>query len=190
MQGTFVRRDSITIHNENIEQIYDSIIQWLKKRGFKIISNNKPSQIYAEQRISGESIDIDHWHKNILINLDIQKQDVNITITLHSPYIMDNNQNKEAKLLWGEYIEKLYIFLGIELDKKILNQIHSSEYYGYKHNKNNYSKTFIYLLMIFFNLYFYNNLQNKTYLIFIIVFDIIIFYLINIMYGYKMDKMY
>jgi hypothetical protein len=180
---TFIRQDEITLQDRNIEAIYDLILKWLKLRGFRIRLEEPTTQIIGEYRMGGGSPTIRQLYKDVKFKLSNEDEHISIHTTLYMPYRLNEKQVAEAKYIWGEYLEKVYRFIGIDVNNTILNKIHTKEYYEYKQNEYVKSMMILIIMIIITNYYVYTELILVSALFYLLplmlVADMVLIYLLH-----------
>lgn len=194
MTETLIREDEITLQERNIENIYDLILKWLKIKGFGIRCDETPTHISGEYRMGGGSPTIRQLYKNVEIRLSAEDTHIILITTLYMPYRLNEKQSTEAKMIWGEYLEKMYRFIGIDINNTVLNKIHTKEYYKYKEKEYRRSMMILIIILITINYYVYIEHIVGSNLFYImplmLVIDMILIYLVHKGNYVKRDDWY
>ena len=124
------------VSEKDIDTLYISSLNWLKKINSKILVENKPLNILAHhEKIivirNPENIDSIlgnwnpfYWKKQI----EIINEVINDKIVLKIKLISYNNLYLDIKKRWwNELIEKYVNYIGINLDKELLRELYPKE---------------------------------------------------------------
>jgi len=190
MLGTLIRQDEVIISKFDIVDAYKLSLTWLNKKNYTIIEDIEPFFIKAEQRIPsmGEDVGVDSWLKDLEISISKHESDVKLITTFYSPYSLSNNVKEKASLIFKGHILELYQYLGIEKNNEFYKKIHNQEYLNYKIKKANYLTIYIIIMNLIILYELLNLIFNTSYLIIILLADVILVYKIIVYSREKIIK--
>ena len=136
----------------------------------------------------GESVEVDSWLKDLEISISKHESNVKLITTFYSPYSLSNNVKEKASLIFKGHILELYQYLGIEKNNEFYKKIHNQEYLNYKIKKANYLTIYIIIMNLIILYELLNLIFNTSYLIIILLADVILVYKIIVYSREKIIK--
>ena len=113
----------VTVQDKNTDEVYDTVVKWLRYNSWKITSVNQPTRIEARYGADTQMYQIgpqDNFPKNIEIRISGMGNYTVLDITITQE--ISGMENK-GYLYWGIRLQDLYEMLGVEIDENTLSNL-------------------------------------------------------------------
>lgn len=139
MNNEYVINEEITLNFDNITDVYEKCLSWIKLKKGKIVEEKRYSYIKAEHG-RGEGTQAQNIGKYFIIKLSQENMhSVNVSFKIPRLKWLPKSKFYIYYYWWYEFVENLWRYLGASIDKTYLRHL-----YPYDNLKNMINRTLLF----------------------------------------------